>query len=126
MTRPRHIAFEFVDDIAVFRPVGQHTLAQGIRLVREAIAHAREQGNAKLLVDLIELIGFDSPSIAARHSMVRDWAGAAHGAVKVAMVCRLEVIDPDKFGVTAAANFGLVSDVFVTRDEAIAWLRSLK
>jgi hypothetical protein len=32
------------------------------------------------------------------------------------------MIDPAKFGVTVAANRGLVSNVFTTEAEAVAWL----
>jgi hypothetical protein len=38
------------------------------------------------------------------------------------MVARAEMIDPRKFGVTVAANRGLMSDIFTTEAEARAWL----
>jgi hypothetical protein len=40
-------------------------------------------------------------------------------------VARLEMIDPRKFGVAVAATAGLKADVFVTEEEAVAWLRQL-
>jgi preprotein translocase subunit YajC len=42
------------------------------------------------------------------------------------MVARAEMIDPKKFGVTVAANSGLVGDVFESEEKALAWLRSVK
>jgi hypothetical protein len=38
------------------------------------------------------------------------------------MVARAELIDPQKFGVTVSANRGLVSNIFTTEGEALAWL----
>jgi hypothetical protein len=40
------------------------------------------------------------------------------------MVARAEMIDPEKFGVTVAANRGLVSNIFTTELEARAWLHA--
>ena len=54
------------------------------------------------------------------------WAMAAGGRVRLALVAPPEHIDPGKFGVTVAANRGMVRDVFVAEAEAIAWLDSLK
>jgi hypothetical protein len=34
--------------------------------------------------------------------------------------------NPQKFGVTVAANSGLIGDIFTTEEAAITWLRSLK
>lgn len=41
----------------------------------------------------------------------------------VAVVAAPELIDPERFGVVAAANFGLRSGAFETLRDAIAWLR---
>jgi hypothetical protein len=123
MTQPDH--FEFVDGIAVFRPVGQHPLQHLVKLVRKAIVQACVQRIGKLLIVTTDVTGFNAPGLAVRHSMVREWASAANGQVSIAMVARPEFIDPNKFGVTVAMNFGLVGDVFETEEEAMAWLRSL-
>ena len=39
-------------------------------------------------------------------------------AVKVAMVVRPELIDPERFGVTVARNRGLFSNAFSSESEA--------
>lgn len=46
------------------------------------------------------------------------------GLIRMAMVARTGMIDQRKFGVTVAANRGLVADVVTTEAEAeaIAWL----
>lgn len=98
-------------------------LSDAVGLVTEAIVEARRQRLAGLLFVLSGLTGFRSPSIAARHAMVREWANAAEGALRVAMVMPSEFIDPEAFGVVAARNFGLVGGGFITEAEAMAWLQ---
>ena len=117
-------SFELFDGLAVFRPRGQLSLTDVMRLVKSAIAAAREQRLSKLIVVGTEIDGLESPSIAARHFMAREWAEAAQGVVRLAVVIEAEMIDPHKFGVAVARNFGMTSDVFDSEAEAIAWLRN--
>lgn len=98
-------------------------LSDAIGLVTEAIVEARRQRLGGLLFVVSGLTGFRSPSIAARHVMVREWANAAEGMLRVAMVMPSEFIDSEAFGVVAARNFGLVGGSFVTEAEAMAWLQ---
>ncbi len=121
MAKPDH--FEIEGDLAVFRPVGSFSLPEAVRLITLAISSAQEQGAGKLLVVALEATGFDPPSLASRYFFSQEWARAARGSVRLAMVLRREMIDPQKFGVTAAANAGLVSDVFETEAEARVWLK---
>ncbi len=117
--------FTIVDDHAEYRPVGQVSLSAAEQLVTAAIALAREKGIRKLLIDVTGLTGFVSPSLASRYQMVHEWARAAGGLVRVAMVVRPEMIDPRKFGITVAGNAGLIADVFSTEETALAWLRRI-
>jgi len=117
------IAFDFIDDIAVFRIVGEFTLPVGIELIRKGIAQAREQRISRLMVVVTETAGYGVPSLSMRLSMMRQWADAAGGTIRLVMVCRPEFIDPHKFGITMAANFGMVANVFETEGEALNWLR---
>jgi len=123
MDNTESIAFDFIDDIAVFRIVGQFTLPAGIELIRKGIARAREQGIPRMMVVITETSGYEVPSLSMRLSMMRQWADAAGGTIRLVMVCRPEFIDPHKFGVTMAANFGMVANVFETEGEAMDWLR---
>jgi uncharacterized protein (DUF2384 family) len=41
----------------------------------------------------------------------------------VAVVCRPEYIDPQKFGIKVATSLGMVADVFESEGEAADWLR---
>ena len=76
-----------------------------------------------MMVVITETAGYGVPSLSMRLSMMRQWADAAGGAIRLVVVCRPEFIDPHKFGVTMAANFGMVANVFETEDEAVDWLR---
>jgi hypothetical protein len=93
-----------------------------VRAVTEAVCRCREQGLRKMLIVCTEAVGFAPPSMVERHAMVRGWADAAHGAVRIAMVVPPEFIDPEKFAVVAAANFGLASNVFNSEADVLAWL----
>jgi hypothetical protein len=101
---------------------GVVTFRQAQRLLTEAIARARAAGRSSLLADLREVEGFTAPSLVERHRMVREWAQAAEGRVRLALVVRPEFIHSERFGVVAARNFGLQGDVFTSADEARAWL----
>ena len=114
--------FEATADIATCRIAGEHTLEAGVALVTAAILRTRELGARKLLVDVRDVTGFDPPSIGARHWFMSEWAQAARGHVRVALLARAEHILPDRFGVIAGRNFGLDSNVFESEAVALAWL----
>ncbi len=109
---------------AFFRPAGRMTLEEAINLVDGAIAHVRTLGITRLLVNGLRVTGFPSPSLTERYFMVEKWTRTANGAVRLSMVIRPEMLDPQKFGVTVAVNRRLVADVFVTEASAVAWLDS--
>lgn len=111
------------EGIAVFRPSGHLSLTEAIQLVKDAIAEAKRRAIPNLLVVGIDVEGFDPPGIPARHFMSREWALAGQGRVRLAVVIREEMIDPQKFGVAAARNFGLAMHVCSDEAEAVEWLR---
>jgi hypothetical protein len=113
---------EVIGDIGYCRLSGSRGFQQSVKAILEAMIAAREQGLRAMLVDILELHGFEPPTVVERHGMVRAWADAAQGMLRVAMVVPPAFIDPDKFGVVAAANFGLVGNVFSSETEALAWL----
>ena len=89
---------------------------------RAAITAACASRAADLLVDTTTLTGFPAPDTLQRFLAAVGWAEEAGGRLRLAMVARAEMIDPCKFGVTVAANRGLVSNIFTTEAEARAWL----
>lgn len=114
-----------VDGFAMFRPSGTMPLAAAVTLIESAIAEARRLQCTGLLVRVTALSGFGPPSIPARHEMMRRWAIAADGRLRIALVMRAEFFDPERFGEISAANFGLVGKGFLTEAGAMAWLREL-
>ena len=91
-------------------------------MVAEAMLTARELGLADLLVNTTGLTGFPPPSVFARYTLATKWAESAGAALRVAMVARPELIDPQKIGVLMAQNRGVTGDVFTNEADALAWL----
>ncbi len=75
-----------------------------------------------LLVDATGFIDLPIPSLVDRFLMVEDWAQESKGTVVVAMIAPPDYIHPRKFGVKVALQFGLICDVYVSEEEASAWL----
>jgi len=117
---------ELLDGIGIFRPTGSCRFQQVVAMVTGIIVQARERGIRKLVVVTYGLTGFEPPSLSERHWMVREWVEASQGKLKVAMVVPPEFIDPHKFGIVAAANFGVTADVFTSEAEAMKWLQELQ
>jgi hypothetical protein len=115
-----------VDDIGVFQPVGEVDVSEAVAMVTAAISSARAQGIRKLLIVGTSLTGFDSPGLGSRYFFVHEWAEAAQGLVRVALVLEAELLDREKFGVLVALNAGFSCDAFTDETEAVAWLRRFK
>jgi hypothetical protein len=116
------IGFLMEGDRGVYRPVGSVSFDEAVDWVRAAIAYACSAQVRDLLVDTTALTGFLSPDTFERFLAAVAWAEEAMGRLRLGMVARAEMIDPQKFGVTVAANRGLVSNIFTTAAEARAWL----
>jgi hypothetical protein len=106
----------------LYRPVGSVSFDEVVARVRAAIAVARSNQARDLLVDTTALTGFPSPYTFQRFLAVVGWAEEARAGLRLAMVARAEMIDPEKFGVTVAANRGLESNIFTTEVAARDWL----
>jgi hypothetical protein len=114
--------FETIGSRGFYRPAGLVTFEQAIEMVAGAMRYAREQGLVDLVANTNDLTGFPQPSTFARYSLAVKWAEAAGGALRVALVTRAEIIDPQKIGVLMAQNRGVNGDVFTNETEALAWL----
>jgi hypothetical protein len=114
--------FEQVGRRGFFRPVGTVSFEQAIEVVAEGMRHARSLELVDLLVNTSGLSGFPTPDVFARYSLANKWAASAGASLRVAMVARAELIDPQKIGVLMAQNRGVNGDVFATESAAIAWL----
>lgn len=113
---------EFEERLAVFRPPQVELLRQAAELVEQAIVATRQRRCPALLVVYEVPGGFQPPSLAMRQDLMRRWARAADGALRVAMVLPARYIDEERFGVAAALNYGLSSNVFTSEADARAWL----
>jgi len=114
--------FEQVGRRGFFRPVGMVSFDQAIEIVAEGMRHARSLELADLLVNTTGLAGFPAPDVFARYSLASKWAESAGASMRVALVARPDLIDPQKIGVLMAQNRGVNGDVFPTESAAIAWL----
>ena len=114
--------FTMVGRRAVFRPEGSVSFDRAVEWVSAAISAAREKGARDLLVNTVALTGFSSPDTFARFFAAVEWARRARGQLRMAIIARAELIDPEKFGVIVAGNRGLTIDVFTAEAEAVVWL----
>jgi len=115
--------FDMSGDVALLRLKGRLSHEQTFRLVKLVIAAARSEHVGDLLIDTSELQAFESPSIAMRHFMFREWARAAGAAVRLAFVAKAETTDPERIEIIAARNSGASAEMFSSQIEALAWLR---
>jgi hypothetical protein len=120
MKAPMH--FEVMHGYGCYRLSGQGPLAEAAGKVIEAITFAREQRMHNLLIDTTNWTGHQSPNTLERYTWAQAFAETAGSTVKLAMVVRPEMVDPDNFEVTVARNRGLVGNVFDSDKEALAWL----
>lgn len=111
----------FDGEIAVARLLGR-TRPQTAQAVTALIAEACAQRWPRLLIEISAGPELAVPSLAMRAEMVRAWAEASQGRVAVAIVCPPEFIDPHRFGVSMARNFGMIANVFVDAEGARDWL----
>jgi len=114
--------FEQLGKRGFYRPSARVSFEQAVEMVASAMRHARALELIDLVVNTKGLVGFGRPSIFARHSLAVEWARSAGATLRVAMVARPEVIDPQKIGVLMAQNRGVRGDVFTNEAEALAWL----
>ena len=114
--------FEQVGTRGFYRPIAQVSFEQAVELVAQSIANARELGLADMLANTTGLTGFTPPSVFARYSMSAMWAQRSGSTLRVALVARPELIDPQKIGVLMMQNRGGSGDVFTNEIDALAWL----
>ena len=118
------LQLELIDGVPVARlasteRVFDRAIEQVAQLIRDTVAN----GQPHLLLD-VRAAAFESPSIVDRMRMVRQWAEAADGRLRIVVVARPEFIDPERFGVVMARNFGLSVQVYECEEDAFAWLRA--
>jgi hypothetical protein len=101
---------------------GHGPLVEAATKVIDVITFCRESGVGRLLIDTTKWTGHESPDTLERYQVAAAFTEAARSAVKIAMVVRPEMMDPEKFEVTVAKNRGMIGNVFDSEPEALAWL----
>jgi hypothetical protein len=114
--------FETMEAYSCYRLAGHGPLEEAAHKVIEVITFAREQGIRNLLIDATHWTGHPNPTTIERFDWAEAFAKAALTKLKVAMVVRPELMDPEKFEVTVARNRGLFGNVFDSEKDALAWL----
>ncbi|MES2921359.1 MAG: hypothetical protein V4819_07425 [Verrucomicrobiota bacterium] len=120
MKVPEH--FEVAESHYCYRLTGHGPLLEAAGKIIEAITFSREQGLRNLLIDTTNWTGHANPDTVERFAVAEAFSEAARSAVKLAMVVRPELMDPDKFEVTVATNRGMNGNVFDSEEDALAWL----
>jgi hypothetical protein len=120
MKTPDH--FEQIGKRGFYRPVAIVSFEQGVDMVAAAIVHARTLGLVDMLANATGLTGFSPPSMFGRYALAVKWAESSGGVLRVALIARAELIDPEKIGVLMAQNRGANVDVFTTEAAGLAWL----
>ena len=120
MKAPEH--FEAREGYCCYRLLGHGPLEEAAGHVIKAITYARDQRVSKLLIDTTKWTGHESPDTLERYTFAAMFAKSAASAVKIAMIVRPEMMDPEKFEVTVAVNRGLKGNVFDSESDALAWL----
>lgn len=115
-------SFEVVGDIAFFSISGEQDFVIGVHEITDAILRTKACGMGKLLVDITRISGVEPPSVEMRFWLMGEWAKAGRGAVRLALVTRSEFISEDRFGIAFGMNQGFISNLFETRESALAWL----
>jgi hypothetical protein len=120
MKVPEH--FEIMEGYCCYRLSGHGPLAKAASKVIEVITFCREQGMRHLLIDTTSWTGHKNPDTVERFNVAQAFAEATRSAVKLALVVRPGMMDPDKFEVTVGRNRGLLGNVFDSEKDALAWL----
>ena len=121
MEKPEY--FEQVDKRGYYRPVGDVSFQKCVAMCAEAMTYARQNGMTELLANVRGLnASFASVTIFDRYEMAIRWAESAGSSLRVVLVARPEMLDPDKIALLMAQNRGATGEVFTSEAEALAWL----
>lgn len=114
--------FEVLQDYACYRLQGHGSLAEAAVKVMDAIAYAKQQGLPRLLIDVTKWTGHGSPDSFERYKWATAFAEVAGPGMRLSMVVRPELMDPEKFEVLVAKNRGMMGNVFDSEEAALGWL----
>jgi hypothetical protein len=113
--------FKSLEGYTVYRPSGDLSFQQAVETISKSLSVAALLCVDRLLVDATKLTGFPSPGSWQRFWMAGELAGSGR-SLRLAVLARAELIDPQRFGVVVARNRGLFANVFTAEAEAVEWL----
>jgi hypothetical protein len=104
---------------------GEFEATEAREVLRTALALALQNGHSKLLVDARQVTG--NPRTMERFDLGENLARYYHETrgdrlVRIALVGKEPLVDPQKFGVLVAANRGVPVMVTTDIEEALRWL----
>ena len=114
--------FEHAGTRGFYRPVGEMTLEQLLDRSMAAVRAARQLGLADVVVNTIGVTGFGAPTVFDRYTIGVRLVEAAGAAIRVAIVARPELIDPQRLGMVVFQNRGGNGGTFASETDALAWL----
>jgi hypothetical protein len=117
--------FELQEDLLLVTASGEFTLDAALRLLKQAFDAAHEKGVGRILVDCLAMSGelstLDQYDLGAKAAA---FSQREHSDKKLAIVCVPPTIIG--FAVQVAANRGLVTAVFASERDAMAWLDAFR
>ena len=98
--------FECIGTRAFYRPVAEVSFEQAVDLCADATRRARALGLADIVVNCLGLTGFGPPDVFARYAMATKFVESSGSALRMAIVTRPEIIDPQKIAMLMMQNRG--------------------
>jgi hypothetical protein len=117
--------FELLENYAVFRVPTGYTTTQTVDGITTAIVYASKQQVQRLLVD-VRGFSDQQPGLGERYFVLREWADATKGKIRVAMVAGQELMGPREFAHSVATSIRFDIRAFITEEEALLWLLDSK
>lgn len=113
---------QLLEGYALYRHSGRMTFTEARGQGGAAVAYCREQKIRRLLIDATGLQFPEPPGQLDRFDLGTALAQAGQSAVKVAIVARPEMLDPQRLGAVVARNRGMLAQSFDNYEVALAWL----
>ena len=114
--------FETVGTRAFYRPIEEVSFERALDMCVGAINAARELGLFDIVVNSLGLSGFGPPDVFARYTMATRFVESAGSSLRVAIVARPEIMDPQKIALLMMQNRGVDCECFTNEAEALKWL----
>src|SRR5215510_961525 len=113
--------FDIRDGYAYFRPVGTVTWQTVLTLFEKAMVVCSENRLQRLLIST-ELLTHKPLTLAERYFLGEGLARRWDRSIRLAIVARVDQLDPDRFGWRVARNRGFDFGLYDVEADATRWL----